>query len=173
MHFGILLTGKRYLNASKTNTRFTFMIKFLPLIFALITFSIKAQNPNSIEPIIMSGLKLIDDIEKKYESSTTVIKADFDFAHDDNFTYVDLSSDFEYVIAALGDDMVASISIILKRKVKNKWVDLDQDSSNTNNASITFNPDISGQYAVDVKVNSFKSVSQVGHVGCFVIAIKK
>lgn len=149
------------------------MIKYLVLFSLFFVLRINAQNGNSIEPIIKSGLKLINDIEKKYESSTTVIKADFDLAHDDNYTYVDLSNENEYVIAALGDDFVSSISVILKRKVKNKWVEIDKEDSNTNNASITYTPDTTGEFAIDIKVNSFKSLNQSGHVACFVIAIKK
>ncbi len=140
---------------------------------SLISLASFAQNSASIEPIMQKGLKFVQDIEKKYNNKTIITKAEFDFAYDDNYTYVDLSQKFNYVIAGIGDDNIKDLSIIVLKKKDGKWAEVAKDNESSNSTLVTLNSIESGEYALDVKVNKYATDEKIGHVSFFVIAIMK
>ena len=139
--------------------------------FSSIVFS-NAQNSTSIEPIMEEGLTFVKEIEKKYSGKAIITKAEFDFAFDDNYTFLDLSSTLTYVFGGLGDKNVADISLIVYKSENGQWVKVAEDSEIKNSAVVSYTPPTTGDYAIDVKVNKYATAEKIGHVALFVMVMK-
>ncbi|MCS7005471.1 MAG: hypothetical protein NZM38_09110 [Cytophagales bacterium] len=127
----------------------------------------------SMKPIMEMGYQFVNEIEKQMGSNAIVQRAEFDFAFDDNFSYVDVSPELKYVIAALGDEQINDISLMVYRKVNNQWTLLAQDNENSPKALVEFTPSKQEEYAIDVRVNSYKNTQKIGHVATFILVTKK
>ncbi|MFL5730450.1 MAG: hypothetical protein ACJ75J_13260 [Cytophagaceae bacterium] len=150
------------------------MKKILLLAAAFLTFNAAsfAQSPYTIEPIMKLGTEFAKQIEAKYPG-VIVQKAEFDFALDDNYTYIDMSDKLDYIIAGIADDNVADISLIVYKKVDGTWVKLKEDSEVKNSAFLEIDPSYTGEYAIDIKVNKLNAGKTSGHVGLFVFVQAK
>lgn len=146
----------------------------LPFLLVLgLGFYASAQNSTSIEPIMKKGLEFVKEIEKKYGDQAIVVKSEFDFAFDDNYTILDLSNTLTYVFGGLGDDNIADITMIVYKKENGQWVKVAEDAELKNSAVISYTPTTAGEYAVDLHVNKYVNEnSKIGHVALFVIATK-
>jgi lipopolysaccharide export LptBFGC system permease protein LptF len=146
----------------------------LPFLFILgLGFYASAQNSASIEPIMKKGLEFVKEIEKKYGDKAIIVKSEFDFAFDDNYTILDLSNTLTYVFGGLGDDNIADITMIIYKKENGQWVKVAEDAEMKNSAVISYTPPTSGEYAVDLHVNKYvNGETKIGHVALFVIATK-
>ncbi|HXA01969.1 MAG TPA: hypothetical protein VNW99_08275, partial [Cytophagaceae bacterium] len=140
------------------------MKKILLLVAAFISFNAAsfAQSAYSIEPIMKLGVAFVDQIEVKYPG-IIVQKAEFDFALNDNYTYIDMSDKLDYVVAGIGDDNVADISLIVYKKVEGAWVKLKEDSEVKNSAFLEIDPSYTGEYAIDIKINKYVAGKTSGH----------
>jgi hypothetical protein len=150
------------------------MKKILLLVAAFISFNAAsfAQSPYSIEPIMKLGVAFVQQIEVKYPG-VIVQKAEFDFSLDDNYTYIDMSDKLDYIVAGIGDDNVADISLIIYKKVDGAWVKLKEDSEVKNSAFMEIDPSYTGEYAIDIKVNKYVAGKTSGHIGLFVLVQAK
>jgi hypothetical protein len=144
----------------------------IAVIFATV-FITQAQTSTSIKPIMEEGLAFVKEIEKKYEGKAIITKAEFDFALDDNYTILDLSGTLTYVFAGLGDENIEDISLVVYKNENGTWVKVSEDSEFKRSAVISYSPPSTGEYAVDIKVNKYKSADKIGHVALFVLAMKK
>lgn len=141
--------------------------------FVVTSFLTFAQTATSIEPIMKKGVEFVHEIEKKYGDKAIVVKSEFDFAFDDNYTIMDLSSTLTYVFGGLGDDNIADITMIIYKKENGQWVKVAEDSELKSSAVITYTPPTSGEYAIDLRVNKYvNEQNKIGHVALFVIATK-
>lgn len=145
---------------------------FVTLAAFFIVVSANAQSATSIEPILLQGYAFVKEIEKEYGSSAIITKAEFDFAMDDNLTIYEMTSGLTYVLGAMGDANVEDIGLIVYKKVDGQWVKLQDEEKHSNSAVLTVKPETSGEYAIDVKVNKFKTKDNIGHVALFIIATK-
>jgi hypothetical protein len=143
----------------------------IAFIFATVFFS-NAQNSASIKPIMEEGLEFVKDIEKKYDGKAIITKAEFDFALNDNYTILDLSGTLTYVFAGLGDVNIEDISLVVYKNENGTWVKVTQDSEYKRSAFVSYTPPASGEYAVDIVVNKYKTTDAIGHVALFVLATK-
>ncbi|MBC7450025.1 MAG: hypothetical protein H7259_00895 [Cytophagales bacterium] len=146
----------------------------LPIIvfFSCIVFS-NAQTSTSIEPIIKEGLEFVKGIEKKYSGKAIITKAEFDFALDDNYTFIDLTNTLTYIFGGLGDSNIQDISLVVYKSENGQWVKVAEDSEIKNSAVVTYTPTVAGEYAVDIKVNKYTNdAEKIGHVGLFVMVTK-
>ncbi|ABG60911.1 hypothetical protein [Cytophaga hutchinsonii] len=147
------------------------IILSLAVIFAATSFS-NAQNSLSIKPIMEEGLEFVKEIEKKYDGKAIITKAEFDFALDDNYTMMDLNNTLTYVFAGLGDENISDISLVVYKNENGSWVKVSEDSEVKPSAVVSYQPPSTGEYAVDIKVNKYKSADKIGHVALFVLATK-
>ncbi|HSY62320.1 MAG TPA: hypothetical protein VK796_10610 [Cytophaga sp.] len=147
------------------------IILSIAFIFAAVLFS-NAQNSASIKPIMEEGLEFVKDIEKKYDDKAIITKAEFDFALNDNYTILDLSGTLTYVFAGLGDVNIEDISLVVYKNENGTWVKVTQDSEYKRSAIVSYTPPASGEYAVDIVVNKYKTTDAIGHVALFVLATK-
>jgi hypothetical protein len=150
------------------------MKKTLLLVAAFISFNaaVFAQNAYTMQPILQLGGEFVKQIEVKYPG-IIVQKAEFDFALDDNYTYIDMSDKLDYIVAGIADDNVADISLIVYKKVDGAWVKLKEDSEVKNSAFLEIDPSYTGEYAVDIKINKYTAGKTAGHVGLFVFVQAK
>lgn len=147
------------------------MILAAAVLFATAGFS-NAQNSLSIKPIMEEGVEFVKGIEKKYDGKAIITKAEFDFALDDNYTMMDLSSTLTYIFAGLGDDNIADISLVVYKNENGSWVKVSEDSEFKKSAVVSYQPPSAGEYAVDIKVNKYSTAEKIGHVALFVLATK-
>ena len=147
------------------------IILSIAVILATTTLS-NAQNSASIKPIMEEGLEFVKEIEKKYDGKAIITKAEFDFALNDNYTILDLSSTLTYVFAGLGDSNIEDISLIVYKNENGTWVKVTQDSEYKKSAVVSYTPPSTGEYAVDIVVNKYKKSDEIGHVALFVLATK-
>lgn len=147
------------------------IILSIAVILATTTLS-NAQNSASIKPIMEEGLEFVKEIEKKYDGKAIITKAEFDFALNDNYTILDLSSTLTYVFAGLGDSNIEDISLIVYKNENGTWVKVTQDSEYKKSAVVSYTPPSTGEYAVDIVVNKYKKADEIGHVALFVLATK-
>lgn len=150
------------------------MKKIFLLIAAFVYFNAAsfAQNAYTIEPIMKLGTEFAKQIEAKYPG-VIVQKAEFDFALDDNYTYIDMSDKLDYIVAGIADDNVADISLIVYKKVDGAWTKLKEDSEVKNSAFLEIDPSYTGEYAIDIKINKYAAGKTAGHVGLFVFVQAK
>jgi len=147
------------------------MILAAAVLLATAGFS-NAQNSLSIKPIMEEGVEFVKGIEKKYDGKAIITKAEFDFALDDNYTMMDLSSTLTYIFAGLGDDNIADISLVVYKNENGSWVKVSEDSEFKKSAVVSYQPPSAGEYAVDIKVNKYSTAEKIGHVALFVLATK-
>jgi hypothetical protein len=147
-------------------------IFLLAVAFIAINSASFAQSPYSIEPIMKLGTEFVKQIEMKYPG-VIVQKAEFDFALDDNYTYIDMSDKLDYIIAGIADESVADITLIVYKKVDGTWVKLKEDSEVKNSAFLEIDPSYTGEYAIDIKINKMVTGKTSGHVGLFVLVQAK
>jgi hypothetical protein len=150
------------------------MKKILLLVAAFIAVNSAsfAQSPYTIQPIMTLGIEFAKQIEAKYPG-VIVQKAEFDFALDDNYTYIDMSDKLDYIIAGIADENITDISLIIYKKVDGTWVKLKEDSEVKNSAFLEIDPSYTGEYAIDIKVNKLAAGKTSGHVGLFVFVQAK
>ena len=147
------------------------LILSIAVIVATTSFS-NAQNSTSIKPIMEEGLEFVKEIEKKYDGKAIITKAEFDFALNDNYTILDLSGTLTYIFAGLGDANIEDISLVVYKNENGTWVKVSEDSEYKKSAVVSYTPPSTGEYAVDIKVNKYKSADAIGHVALFVLATK-
>jgi hypothetical protein len=145
------------------------MKRILLLAAAFVSFNAAgfAQNAYTIEPIMKQGTEFVKQLEIKYPGMI-VQKAEFDFALNDNYTYIDMSEKLDYIVAGIGDDNVADISLIVYKKVDGTWTKLKEDSEIKNSAFLEIDPSYTGEYAIDIKINKYVAGKDAGHVGLFI-----
>jgi hypothetical protein len=131
-----------------------------------------AQTSTSMEPIMKLGLEFVKGLEEKYPG-VIVLKAEFDYAFDDNLTYFDFSEKLDYIVASVGDEKVADVTLVIYKKVDGAWVEVKKDMEHKNSALLEIEPSTTGEYAIDVKVTKFKDSNKTGHVGLFVLVQSK
>jgi len=148
-------------------------MKKLGFILGFLLIGLGAFAQTSIKPIMEAGYQFVSEIERQYGTGTIIQRAEFDFAFDDNYSYLDVSPDLKYVIAAIGDENVTDISLMVYCKVNGEWKLLVQDSEKAPKAVVEFTPTEKAEYALDVRVNSYKNINKIGHVGTFVLVTKK
>jgi hypothetical protein len=150
------------------------MKKIIFIIFAIACLQVRsiAQTSNSMEPIMKLGLEFVKGLEQKYPG-VIVLKSEFDYAFDDNLTYFDFSEKLDYIVASVGDDKVADVTLVVYKKVDGAWVEVKKDKENKNSALLEIEPSTTGEYAIDVKVTKFKDNNKTGHVGLFVLVQAK
>jgi hypothetical protein len=147
-------------------------IIFLITSLVVLNSSSYAQTSTSMDPIMKLGLEFVKGLEAKYPG-VIVLKAEFDYAFDDNLTYFDFSEKLDYIVAAVGDEKVADIALVIFKKVDGSWVEVKKDQEHKNSALLEIDPSTTGEYAIDLKVTKFKDSSKTGHVGLFVLVQSK
>lgn len=143
-----------------------FLMGFSPLAHA-------QKHVGSIQPIIDKGMHLVHRIEEK-DPKSEILKLEFDLAHDDNYTTVDLKKGTEYVFGAFGDDRVEELTIIVLEETKpGVHKEILKRDLGSDNATIRFVAPLTGHYAVDVQINKLADEHEVGHYGLIVCEILK
>jgi hypothetical protein len=153
---------------------FNIMKRILLFVAAFISINVAgfAQNAFTMEPIMKLGTEFVKQIEAKYPG-VIVQKAEFDFSMDDNYTHIDMSNELDYIVAGISDDNIVDITLIVFSKVNGVWVKLKEDSEIKNSAFLEIDPDYTGEYAIDIKINKYKAGKTSGHVGLFVLTQAK
>lgn len=148
------------------------IFQILVLISIGIAANAQPKSTKSMEPIMKIGMDLVHQIESKYEG-IVALRAEFDYALDDNYTYIDLVKGLDYIIASVADDRIKAISLMAYKKNGAEWDLIAKEDKGNPFSILEFKPEESGEYAFDVHVNKFASKEKIGHVAIMVFAQRK
>lgn len=147
-----------------------FLLLFMAGNYASAQFSgnFGSDNVNSIQPVIEEGLKLAAVIEER-DPQAEILKLEFDLAHDDNYTTLDLTGGITYVFGVFSDDRIEELSLIIYQEDKRgKLTKLYEKSRGGDNETLRIEIPETGHYKIDVRIDKLKNEHELGHFGLIV-----
>lgn len=131
----------------------------------------ESSNVNSIQPIIDHGVKFARRIEEQ-DPQSQILKLEFDLAHDDNYTTLDLEGGKTYVFGAFGDERIVELSMIIHKVDKRgNYQELYSKDIGSDNATVKMEMPEDSKYAIDVRIVELKDEHALGHFGLIVCEI--
>ena len=132
------------------------------------TFNIKAQNiETTMKQIIEDAMIYVDTIEAhNYE----VVRMEFDIVSSGQpkEAFRQLNSNYTYSIYVFGDFRFADIDITVFKDMNGHWQQVAKDNTSEANAIVTFRPESTGMYKINVIAYKFKKDYTVGHYGLII-----
>lgn len=121
-----------------------------------------------IGPIMDKGVKMAHRVEEKHPNAT-ILKAEFDLAHDDNYTYMEFEKGQVIVFSCFGDKNIRDLEMIVY--LKDRGGDLQElirNDENRSEAMLKIEIPKGGTYAIDVRIDSVHDEDEPGHFGLLV-----
>lgn len=134
-------------------------LMILPTLILLGSMVIEAQaqciNGTKSYPIYKKGATLVKGLDGK---GLEIVRIEYDLVFDTTSTYRKLHSSWEYMIVGFADDGVKDLDVKIYQydELLETWDLVAQDNSADHQAIVTFRPETTSLYKIDVVVYRFE-----------------
>lgn len=152
---------------NQTTSRSILRMLFIAALFMFAAGTTNAQNKETtMQDIYEKGLEIVKMLEEQYNQE--IVRIEYDLLFDSKETTRGFSSDYEYSVIAFSDFRVEDLDITIFRKSGSSWEQVVKDTETDNTPIVSFKPDGSSTYKIEVKAYKFAEGYSAAHYGLII-----
>lgn len=152
---------------NQTTSRSILRMLFIAALFMFAAGTANAQNKETtMQDIYEKGLEIVKMLEEQYNQE--IVRIEYDLLFDSKETTRGFSSDYEYSVIAFSDFRVEDLDITIFRKSGSSWEQVVKDTETDNTPIVSFKPDGSSTYKIEVKAYKFTEGYSAAHYGLII-----